>query len=611
MTSTVIAVLLLLQAAPADLAREARALLQQGEAAKAEQALEEALRQDPSYAPALRELARLQAAGKRYPQAIDSYQRLLRIVPGDVNALSHLAEVYAWSGSHDKAIAAYQEALAKDAGSLELRNGQAQVLRWMRRYEEAADIYRAVLAQDSRNRHALLGLAISLARLGNLQEPVGLIDRALVLHPDDADLLKEKGVILAWRQEYPQAADALEKAVRIAPNHIGAQITLGDVYVWMRSYQKAIEAYKRAAALEPDNAEIRVMLARAYQRSGDNILAARHAQQAVAISPVNAQANELLQELGGRRWYSLVEQAGHLAEYLTFLFVFLLVYLNYRRSRHLLRRRHHFYHVFTHTVLPAAAILSFLLYLFEQYVTHRINIHPDVFHTLGETMVTLLLGASFLSFLYIERRPAVASPSVVLAVGAHPDDIELGCGGYLLKAKEAGARVYGLTISRGERGAEGGGDRRAEQEQAAAFVGLDGLWNLGIADTKVREHLREVIETMEQRIRETGATVVLTHSHFDVHSDHQAVFDATKEAARNVPTILCYEDVGTAKEFVPNYFVDISRYMDDKLQLVAFHRTQQGKPYMESEMIRGRAAHRGLQGGVQFAEAFRIHRIVQ
>ncbi|MFQ5586805.1 MAG: PIG-L deacetylase family protein, partial [Thermodesulfobacteriota bacterium] len=96
----------------------------------------------------------------------------------------------------------------------------------------------------------------------------------------------------------------------------------------------------------------------------------------------------------------------------------------------------------------------------------------------------------------------------------------------------------------------------------------------------------------------------------DIHSDHQAVFKATKEAARHC-SILCYEDVSTPREFVANYFVDISGYIEDKLKLITFHKTQELKTYMDPEVIKGRAAHRGLQCGVTYAEAFSIYRLLR
>ena len=105
----------------------------------------------------------------------------------------------------------------------------------------------------------------------------------------------------------------------------------------------------------------------------------------------------------------------------------------------------------------------------------------------------------------------------------------------------------------------------------------------------------------------SGSAVNSPH---ETHGDHVAVFEAAKEAARKC-SLLCYESISAPKEFVPNYFVDITPYLPDKLSAVSSHRTQRGKFYMNEELVKGRAAHRGLQAGVPYAEAFWIYRWVR
>jgi LmbE family N-acetylglucosaminyl deacetylase/tetratricopeptide (TPR) repeat protein len=602
--------LVLAQAGLTDPARDGRAFPVQADSRANSKSADGASPLKNSSTQALRDIAQTFRAAKRYSQAIEIYERILSLDRKDVDAWFHLGELYAWTGNHDKAIVAFRDGLAVHPDSHDLKNGLAQVLRWTRRYDEAETVYREILVTEPDDRDALKGLADVSAHTGNFAEAESMIGRALQLYPRDAELHKEMGNILAWQKKYSKAVEALNRATGLSPGYSEAYITLGDVYFWMKSSDKAIDAYKKALTLDPDNLEIHLMLAKAYQRIEDKPLAIRHAKRALDINPVNTQSAELLRELEGRKWYSIAEAAGHAAEYLTFAVVFTFVYLNYRRSRRILHRRHRLYLVFAHYILPGIAALAFVIFLAETYFTQQAGLDPEVFHSIGEAVTVVILGMSFISLLVVERQPATNSHAVILAIGAHPDDIELGCGGYLLKAKESGAAVFGLTVSRGECGMEALGDRSAEQQKAAEFLGLDNLWNLGIPDTAIREHQRKVVEAIEQKIRESGATVILTHSPYDLHSDHQAVFDATKEAARNVPTVLCYEDVGTAKEFVPNYFVDITAYIDDKMRLVAYHRTQQLKPYMDPAAIRGRASHRGLQSGTPYAEAYSINRIV-
>jgi LmbE family N-acetylglucosaminyl deacetylase len=165
-------------------------------------------------------------------------------------------------------------------------------------------------------------------------------------------------------------------------------------------------------------------------------------------------------------------------------------------------------------------------------------------------------------------------------------------------------------MTRGEKGGDPA-RRPQEAERATSFIGLDGYWVLDFPDTGLGERVPALREAIEAKIREVGATLVLTHTDVDVHGDHRAVHAATREAARAVPTVLCYEDVSTSKEFVPNYFVDITDYIEPHLKAVAFHRSQDHRTYMDPQVVRGRAAHRGMQVGTSFAMAFRTLNLVR
>ncbi len=600
--------LILVQATYLDRYHDARTLLAEGKVGEAETALRQSLSLNGDFLPSLRELAEVYVKAKRLPDAIRCYERVIALSRSDANARGRLAELYAWTGNHEKAIVLYRDALALDARNTALKTGLALVLRWERRYDEAASLYREVLERDPENHDALKGLSRTYSLAGDFVEARRVIDRAVSRYPEDADLYKDTGTILAWQQDYAGAVAMLQKAVALSPGHSESYATLGDVYYWMKSYRESIEAYKKALAIDPDDAGCHVMIAKAYWKSGNGLMAEKHLEAALAINPVHAEANEILRTVDGNGWLPFTP---HYIEFVTYLLVFLLVFLNYRRVRRTLRRKHRIYSLFTNGVLPAVAAATFVLYIGGGLLSRRYAVDRDLIHSIGESVLLLLLGVSFLSFLALDRRPRQDDESVILAIGAHPDDIELGCGGFLLKAKAEGAKIFALILTVGSRGIEGPGNRRREQVQAARFMEFEDFWVYDFPDTKLGERYRDVKDAIEATVQKTGATVILTHTPVDIHSDHKTVFEATKEAARNVATIFCYEDVSTPKEFVPNYYSDITGYIDDKIRLIAFHKTQGRKFYMDPEGIRGRAAHRGLQCGIQYAEAFMVHRIVQ
>jgi len=609
----IILALTLAQATYLDHYQQALSFLEQGRIHEAEATLRQSLSLNKDYLPALREAAEANVRLKRLPQAIELYEQIIARAPTDAHARGRLAELCSWIGDRDRAIVLYKDALALDRKDAALMTGLGQVLRWNHRYDEAILLYREVLKKNPAQYDALRGLSKSYAHTGDFDEARKIIDRAVQLYPDNADLYNDTGHILAWQKNYREAITMLEKAAALAPNQIESYRTMGDVYFWMGSYQEAIDAYGKALRIAPDDVHSHVMLAKAYEKTGDNRLADRHLQNALAINPVHVEANEILRERSGSAWFPLMSHLGQVAEFVTFLFVLLLVFINYRRRRRMLRRRHGFFAVFTNGILPSLALVTVFLYAGEGVLSRRLALNADLIHSAGVSVLILLLGVFFLSVLAIDRRLLQHNEErVILAIGAHPDDIELGCGGHILKAKDNGAKVFAVVLTTGERGIEtNGSPRRYEQVRAARFAAFDDFWVYDFPDTMLKDRFREIKDVIESKVRETGATTILTHTPIDIHSDHKTVFEATKEAARSGAAVYCYEDVSTPGEFVPNYYSDISGYIEEKIRLLAFHKTQEHKLYMDPESIKGRAAHRGLQSGSQYAEAFLVHRIVQ
>lgn len=191
----------------------------------------------------------------------------------------------------------------------------------------------------------------------------------------------------------------------------------------------------------------------------------------------------------------------------------------------------------------------------------------------------------------------------VLAIGAHPDDIELACGGTLAKFVDSGHEVEVVVMSDGMRG----GDGKARSEEAlrgASYIGLIGLRHYRFADANLAAHGQEMIQVIEGALARFDPDIILTHSQHDSHQDHQAVHAATLRAARRHHSILCFESPSATREFDPSVFVDIEDYMEAKVQAVRMHADQKEKPYMAPERLRAVALFRGAQARRRVAEAY-------
>ena len=203
-----------------------------------------------------------------------------------------------------------------------------------------------------------------------------------------------------------------------------------------------------------------------------------------------------------------------------------------------------------------------------------------------------------------------AYPACVLAIGAHPDDIEIAAGAALAKMRDAGYNIVGLILTRGEKGGDGN-TRPLEARHGAKFLGLDSVEVKDFTDTKLSEDILNITKAIEEIIAKTQPDIIFTHSNHDFHQDHQTVYEATMRAARNIrATILCYESPSVTQDFHPTYFVDVEKYVEVKVQAVRGHWDQRIKPYMKADLVRGKMAFRGGQAKVDYAEGFEVVRMV-
>ena len=195
----------------------------------------------------------------------------------------------------------------------------------------------------------------------------------------------------------------------------------------------------------------------------------------------------------------------------------------------------------------------------------------------------------------------------ILAIGAHPDDIELGCGGLLIKAARQGHNVYMYTLTRG--GAGGDPNERAnELRRSAEFIGAKRLWIDNFEDSKLSV-TDVLINHIEYFITKSNPDIILTHSHGDIHHDHRAIATATVEAARFNSNILSYE-IPLSRNFDPKVFYDISDVVYEKVELIEIFWTQKNRLYLKANAIKGLAEYRALQSRlnteVKHVEAFEV-----
>ncbi len=198
----------------------------------------------------------------------------------------------------------------------------------------------------------------------------------------------------------------------------------------------------------------------------------------------------------------------------------------------------------------------------------------------------------------------------ILAIGSHPDDIEIGCGGSLIKYAEKGHNVFLLVMSKGEKG--GNAELRwKEQENAMAVIGAKGLFWGESSDTRI-EICTNTIKYMDGIIRKLRPDFIFCHYWADTHQDHRHLSKMTISAARYIRNVLFYEGPTTEK-FYPSVYADITPVLDRKIKALVAHGSQVERTNIENTSIvqiaRSMANFRGVQSRVRYAEAFVAQRL--
>ncbi len=216
----------------------------------------------------------------------------------------------------------------------------------------------------------------------------------------------------------------------------------------------------------------------------------------------------------------------------------------------------------------------------------------------------------------------------ILAFGAHPDDVELGCGGTLIKLKKLGYRTGVVDLTEGEMGTRGTVEQRyREAASAARILGLDYRTNLKIPDGNIELNAPNRRKVVEQ-IRRLQPLLVLAPYPDDRHPDHiyagklvteSAFYAGVKRMFPGLPPhrpyrVLYYQ---SKYEFQPSFVVDISEEFAEKRRALEAYRSQFFNPEWPEEQtfvssrafleaVEFRARYFGWTAGVKYAEPFWI-----
>jgi LmbE family N-acetylglucosaminyl deacetylase len=201
----------------------------------------------------------------------------------------------------------------------------------------------------------------------------------------------------------------------------------------------------------------------------------------------------------------------------------------------------------------------------------------------------------------------------VLAVGAHADDVELGCGASLSRLRREGSEIRVVAFSRAEQSLPDGSPKdtlELEYRRAMLHLGLKDR-SLTMGTVPVRnfpEHRQDILQTLVDLNRDFAPDLVFTMNSNDRHQDHEVVHAETMRACK-ATTVLGYELPWNQRVSVTNYFFSLlPEDIDLKVAMLLEYRSQAElkRSYTTAGYVRAAAAFRGYQSGNPLAEAFEV-----
>ena len=194
----------------------------------------------------------------------------------------------------------------------------------------------------------------------------------------------------------------------------------------------------------------------------------------------------------------------------------------------------------------------------------------------------------------------------ILAIGAHPDDIEIFMFGFLCCCKQMGCQISTVVVTDGSLGGNNSDKKLVENRRKEAVEGLKKLSMplfLNLPDGSLSNEAMH-INIIKNSIQKVNPDLIVTHYYKDYHSDHINLSKIVKNVAGHyIPVLYCDTMMGI--NFNPTYYIDISKYMMDKIKSISCHKSQNPERFVK--LIRLMNSYRAAQCNApegEYAEAY-------
>lgn len=219
----------------------------------------------------------------------------------------------------------------------------------------------------------------------------------------------------------------------------------------------------------------------------------------------------------------------------------------------------------------------------------------------------------------------------ILIVVAHTDDESFGCGGLIKKLSLNKNKVSAISFTNGVGSRSNNKQKEIKKRKVASMkaskiLGFNWLAQYDYPDNQLDSiTLLELIKIIEKHKKKFKPHIIITHNFYDLNIDHRKIAEATLTAFRpepnekleqfltfEVPSATDFRILKNSKNFIPNYYVNIDKYLQSKLKAIRCYKNE-AKPYPHSRSITGIKnlnRIRGNQSGLKYAEAFELIRAI-
>lgn len=218
----------------------------------------------------------------------------------------------------------------------------------------------------------------------------------------------------------------------------------------------------------------------------------------------------------------------------------------------------------------------------------------------------------------------------VIVISAHPDDEVIGCGGTLLKHAKNGDEICWIIVTNMFENLGFSEERiklrQQEIEDVKSRLGIAKVYKFEYPTMQLNSNdLNALIPLVSNVFKKAEPETIYVMNRSDAHSDHRIVFDAVFACTKSfrypyIKKVLMYECISETefaaalpeKVFMPNYFVDVSDFFEEKLKIMQIYASELGEhPFPRSiENIKALAHFRGASSGVKYAEAFQLLKFI-